>query len=134
MQVILKRTFFTPKGRFRASLTKKGPPVEIPDEYRDQLPSDAKIVGDDYVAPKVEEGPQTLSEAAKMAGLDVARVAAEQEAKIIAEADEAKAAQDAEKRLANLQKARDVKAVKAQAAKAKAFQKALKDEEQNKKN
>ncbi|KKN58462.1 hypothetical protein LCGC14_0551940 [marine sediment metagenome] len=88
MKVILKRTFFTPKGRFRASLTKKGPPVEIPDEYREILPSDAKIVDDDYVAPKVEEGPQTLSEAARSAGLDVDRVSAEDAARVFAKAEE----------------------------------------------
>ena len=88
MKVILKRTFFTPKGRFRASLTKKGPPVEIPDEYREILPSDAEIVDDDYVAPKVEEGPQTLSEAARAAGLDIDRVSAEDEARVFAEAEE----------------------------------------------
>ncbi len=86
MKVILKRTFFTPKGRFRASLTKKGPPVEIPDEYREILPSDAKIVDDDYIAPKIEEGPQTLSEAAKLAGLDMERAVAEDAARVLAEA------------------------------------------------
>ena len=43
MEVILKRVWFTAHGRFRPDGNK---PVTVPDELRDQLPSDARLVGE----------------------------------------------------------------------------------------
>ena len=54
-QVILKRNFNTPLGRFKAS--RFGVPMEIPQRVIDRygLPSDAEVVGPDYVPPSQRE-------------------------------------------------------------------------------
>lgn len=76
MKVLLKRTWFTPRGRFRRSVPANRP-VEVPDELRKLLPSDAEIVGDDYKEPKPEKVAETLSEAAAQYGADPDRASAE---------------------------------------------------------
>ena len=85
MQVLLKRNWFTPFGRYKKSATKKGPPVEIPESLRKRLPSDAVIV-DDYdsytVGKESDDGTMSMREAAAAEGMDVARVSAEAEAKV----------------------------------------------------
>ena len=74
MQVLLKRNWFTPIGRFKKSATKKGPPVEIPEALRGRLPSDAVIV-DDKISGIEEDTnePMTVAEAAMSQGLDPER-------------------------------------------------------------
>lgn len=86
MQVLLKRNWFTPIGRFKKSATKKGPPVEIPDSLRGRLPSDAVIVDEDV--PVIEEDtqePMTLADAAMSQGLDPDRANKEAEMKFQSE-------------------------------------------------
>ena len=83
MKVLLKRNWFTPFGRFKKSVTKKGPPVEIPDDLRGRLPSDAEIVDDAKpVYEAVAEPTMTMAEAAATEGMDVARMSVEAENKI----------------------------------------------------
>jgi len=67
-KVILMNGWNAPGDRFfRKSPTKSGPPVDIPDEYLEFLPTTAKIVSDDYVMPvKEEKHVNTLSEHRKM--------------------------------------------------------------------
>ena len=80
MKVLLKRNWFTPFGRFKESATKKGPPVEIPDSLRGRLPSDAEIVDDkDVVLADPVDEIVTLSEAAAAEGMDMVRLAADNE-------------------------------------------------------
>lgn len=80
MQVLLKRNWFTPIGRFKKAATKKGPPVEIPDSLRGRLPSDAVIVGEDHVSePQDADSTMTVAEAAMSQGLDPERASKEAE-------------------------------------------------------
>lgn len=81
MKVLLKRNWFTPFGRFKKSATKKGPPVEIPDSLRGRLPSDAEIVDDNVaiVGETLLRETVTLSEAAAAEGMDIVRLAADNE-------------------------------------------------------
>ena len=81
MQVLLKRNWFTPIGRFKKSATKRGPPVEIPDSLRGRLPSDAVIVDDPVVIEEDENEPMTLADAAMSQGLDPDRANKEAEMK-----------------------------------------------------
>lgn len=67
MKVLLRRNFFSAThGRFRKGPSKKTP-VEMPDELRDRLPSDAVIVGEEQVEEPEEapQEPQTFSEMTK---------------------------------------------------------------------
>ena len=73
MQVLLKRNWFTPIGRFKKSATKKGPPVEIPESLRKRLPSDAVIVDDPVVIMEDTDETMTVAEAAMSQGLDSER-------------------------------------------------------------
>ena len=84
MQVLLKRNWFTPLGRFKKSATKKGPPVEIPDSLRGRLPSDAIVVDDEgrQLVYEDDDKPQTLSAAAAAFGIDLERTSAEAENKV----------------------------------------------------
>ena len=78
MKVLLRRGYFSRLGRFRKSIPKSAP-VDVPDELRDELPSDAVIVDDTYVAPVVVvKEPETLSEAARMTGNALDRDASEE--------------------------------------------------------
>ena len=85
MKVLLQRNWFTPFGRYKKSATKKGPPVEIPDSLRGRLPSDAIVVDDDkpiyepgsYDA--IHEETMSMAEAAEAEGLDMERMAADNE-------------------------------------------------------
>ena len=54
-KVILMNHWYAPGDRlFRKSATKNGPPVDIPDEYLEFLPTSAKIVLEDFVMPEKE--------------------------------------------------------------------------------
>ena len=54
-KVILMNHWYAPGDRlFRKSATKNGPPVDIPDEYLEFLPTSAKIVSEDFVMPEKE--------------------------------------------------------------------------------
>ena len=68
MWVLLRNHFYAPSGvLYRKSATRKGPPVEIPAEYRDRLPSSAQVVAEDYVTPAPQRvSADTLSEHRKM--------------------------------------------------------------------
>ncbi len=91
-KVILMNHWFAPGDRlFRKSATKRGPPMEIPDEYLEFLPTTAKIVSDDYVMPEKEEkSPVTISEYRKMLDAhDLARAGMVEEGAIRKEAEEA---------------------------------------------
>ena len=91
-KVILMNGWFAPGARFfRKSATKRGPPVEIPDEYLEFLPTTARIVPEDYVTPEKEEkSPVTISEYRKMLDAhDLARAGMAEEGAIRAEAAEA---------------------------------------------
>ena len=91
-KVILMNHWFAPGDRlFRKSATKRGPPIEIPDEYLEFLPTTAKIVSDDYVMPEKEEkSPATISEYRKMLdAYDLARAGMVEEGAIRKEAAEA---------------------------------------------
>ncbi len=91
-KVILANHWFAPGDRlFRKSPTKKGPPVDIPDDYLEFLPTTARIVPDDYVVPEKEEkSPVTISEYRKMLDRhDLARAAMVEEGAIRKEAEEA---------------------------------------------
>lgn len=67
-KVILLNGWFADGVLYRKSVTKKGPPVDIPDNIvfdadgKSRLPSTAKIVSDDYVTPLVKPGVDTFSE------------------------------------------------------------------------
>ena len=94
MRVLLKRNWFSPRGkRYRKSVPASHP-VEMPDELLDNLPSDAVVVEDDYEEPEPEKAPETLSEVAKLHGADPERASAEAAGKVIgdAEADRAETA------------------------------------------
>lgn len=88
-KVLLANHWFTRFGYLiRKSVTKRGPPVEVPDELIDELPSTAKVVDDDYVTPEPVRVPDTLSEHQKMLSAhDPARAAAESQGAAVAEAD-----------------------------------------------
>ena len=116
MKVLLRRGYFSRLGRFRKSIPKSAP-VDIPYELRDELPSDAVIVDDTYVAPVVVvKEPETLSEAARMAGAALDRDASDErdriqnkeladpEAERQKRADEFEAALKAEKKKADTPK------------------------------
>jgi len=68
VKVILLNGWNGPDRFYRKSVTKKGPPVDIPHnvvfngEGKSRLPSTAKIVSDDYVTPLVKPGVDTFSE------------------------------------------------------------------------
>ena len=93
VKVILANHWFAPGDRlFRKSATKNGPPVDVPDEYVDFLPTTAKIVSDDYVMPekKKDKVPDTLSEHRKLLDEnDLARAAMVEEGAIRAQVAEA---------------------------------------------
>ena len=78
MEVLLKRMWFGPdQKRYRAGVN------TLPEGFRDRLPSDAKILGEEQAAvlkasPKVE--PQTLRD------FDATRAAGEAEDKALAKA------------------------------------------------
>ncbi len=84
IKVILRNGWYGPDGVFyRKSATRKGPPVDIPDdvvldaEGRSRLPSTAVVVSDDYVTPMPVRSADTLSEHRKMIDqTDPARAAA----------------------------------------------------------
>lgn len=58
MKVRFKRNWFGPDSRrYRVPRDKYDPPRDVPDEYRDQLPSDCEIVVD-VLDPDAEEGVQ----------------------------------------------------------------------------
>ena len=102
MRVLLKRTWFSPRGRrFRKSIPVSHP-VEVPDDLLDSLPSDAVVVEEDYVEPEPSKEPETLSEAAKRYGADPERASAEAAGEAIedAEADRRKNAADFQAELA----------------------------------
>lgn len=134
--VILMNHWFAPGDRlFRKSATKRGPPIEIPDEYLEFLPTTARIVPDDYMMPEKEEkSPVTISEYRKMLDThDLARAGMVEEGKIraqVAEADtrtraQVKADKQAEDRAKFEKKAKE---------KADAGRKRQKDEFQKKLN
>ncbi len=82
MRVILKRNWFAPGGRrFRKGIS-ASTSVEIPDHLEKNLPSDAKVVDEDYVEPKAPREPDTLSEAAALYGADPDRAAGEAAEKV----------------------------------------------------
>ena len=68
VKVILVNGWNSPTMFYRKSVSKKGPPVDIPHSVvydkdgKSLLPSTAKIVSDDYVTPVVKPGVDTLSE------------------------------------------------------------------------
>ena len=65
MKVLLKRSCFVDGQRYRQSIPGNYP-VEMPDHLRDNLPSDAVVVGEDYKPPVVDtKEPETLSELGK---------------------------------------------------------------------
>lgn len=109
-KVILRNGWWAPNAQlFRKSLTKKGPPVDIPDSLLDPdlpnmgLPSTAKLVPDSYEGLKPVESADTFSEHRKL--LDAndpvrAAGAAEEEAKRKAEANRVKAAEKFQAELA----------------------------------
>ncbi len=82
MKVILKRNWFAPGGRrFRKGIS-SSTAVEIPDSFKECLPVDAKVVGEDYAEPQVAREPDTLSEAAALYGADPDRAAGEAAEKV----------------------------------------------------
>jgi len=70
MKVKFKNTWFAPNGfRFRVGVQ------NVPDQFRDMIPSSAEILPGDYVAPVEAKGrrnkritglPETMSEATEM--------------------------------------------------------------------
>jgi len=107
MKVLLKRNWFSPQhARFRAE---KGIPTEIPDRFKDVLPSDAVVVEEDYSPPTIIKGdiPETFSEAGKqeLFAADTSRAEARAMDIAMKKAEEVKA-----KRSAGLVKARQVRA------------------------
>ena len=95
--VILRDAWFAANGvLYRKSATRRGPPVDIPDnvifdsEGKSRLPSSAEIVDSGYVTPEPTRiNVDTLSEYSKMlTANDPARAAAESHAKVVAEADQ----------------------------------------------
>ena len=114
MKVLFKRTWLNPQdSRVRKGLQ------EVPDKWRDKLPSDAKIVDDNYEAPEPEAGPDTLRE------VDAARAVTDAEGKIRDEANvliAEKAATAKANRQAALARARAAKVAKKEAAKAASVQ------------
>ena len=68
MKVLLKRNWFNPKG-YRMRVTGKGTEHEMPEEWRDQLPSTAVILSDEEapVIPLISnKEPDTFSEMNKL--------------------------------------------------------------------
>lgn len=101
VQVLLMNHWNAPSSRlFRKSLSKKGPPVDIPADLvydengKSQLPSSAIIVDDDYQTPAPVKSADTLSEHRKMLDAnDPARAAALAEGDVRAKAEADLAAQ-----------------------------------------
>lgn len=89
MQVCFKRTWFSPRGRFRF----KGKNIyqEVPDKFLKLLPSDAHVLEDkEKVSSVVEEAsPDTFSEMNKLHEEDVFRAEAEATARIQEQAEKA---------------------------------------------
>ena len=118
---------------FRKSATKMGPPVDVPDEYLEFLPTTARIVSDDYVVPEKElKKSTTLDEHRKLLDAnDPERAAMAAEAAVrrqVAEADTRTGAQVK----ADKQAAKKVKFEEKAEAKADAERKRQKDEFQEK--
>ncbi len=67
MKVLLKRNWFNPKG-YRMRVVGKGTEFDMPDEWKDQLPSTAIIVDEEApVIPLVSsKEPETFSEMNKL--------------------------------------------------------------------
>ena len=66
MKVKLVRNWFNPKGH-RMRVTGKGTVYDMPDEWKDKLPSTAVIVEEDFVEPSVDiSEPETFSELNKL--------------------------------------------------------------------
>lgn len=88
-KVILMNHWNAPGSRlFRKSVTKKGPPLDIPDELVPFLPSTAKIVPDDYVTPTKAKSADTFSEHRKMLDAhDLERAAMKEEGEVRAQAE-----------------------------------------------
>ncbi len=88
--VILQNNWFAPNGQlFRRSVSKQGPPVDIPDHMVEFLPKSARVVPKDYETPdpKKMKDPDTISEHRRILDeLDPARAAMEAEGKIHEEA------------------------------------------------
>lgn len=67
VKVILRNGWNAPGQFYRKSVSKKGPPVDIPhdvvydDSGKSRLPTTAEIVSDDYVTPVVKPGADTFS-------------------------------------------------------------------------
>lgn len=104
-KVILQNNWFGPNGQlFRRSLSKQGPPVDIPDRLVHQLPKTARVVSDTYETPERMTDPDTISEHRKMLDEnDPERAAMEAEGKMQREAEANLKAQ----RAANLKKTRE---------------------------
>ncbi len=87
-KVILQNNWFAPNGQlFRRSLSKQGPPADIPDRLVHQLPKTARVVSDTYETPERMTDPDTISEHRKMLDEnDPERAAMEAEGKIHEEA------------------------------------------------
>ncbi len=101
MKVILKRGWFAPGGRrFRKGIS-SSTAVEIPDEFRKLLPSDAKVVGEDYVEPQAPREPDTLSEAAALYGADPDRISVEMAEEVKEKADREESARKLQADLAD---------------------------------
>lgn len=88
MQVCFKRTWFSPRGRFR--YLGKEVYQEVPDKLRKLLPSDAHVLEEgEAVSEKEEVSPDTFSEMNKLHQEDVFRAEAEATARIQEQAEKA---------------------------------------------
>lgn len=87
MQVILKRNWFSPRGRFR--FKGKGTSQEVPDSLREYLPSDAVVV-EKKTEPKAEKVVDTFSEHNKLREMDIERAAGHAEDTAREQAEETK--------------------------------------------
>ncbi len=133
-KVILMNGWFAPGDRlFRKSPTKKGPPVDIPDEYLEFLPTTAIIVPEDYVVPaKEDKVVNTLSEHRKLLDAnDPARAAMAAEGEVRKQVAEAEAKTKAQVRV-DKQAEKKAKFEEKAEAKAVAERKRQKDEFQAK--
>ena len=128
MLVVLKRNWFCPGGyRIKRGDPPKAP-VEVPEQFRDRLPSDAVIVEDGSYVPEPEpQEATTLSEAAEQSGIDFTKAASD-EMQAIQNAD---VEQDAANKLAKEEKAQaeeDRAVEEDRAARAAEFQASLEAE------
>ena len=103
VKVILLNGWNAPDRFYRKSVSKKGPPVDIPhsvvydEEGKSRLPSTAKIVSDEYVTPVVKPGVDTLSEYRKeLDANDPERAAMVAASEAVAEADAGRLASQVE--------------------------------------